>query len=220
MKTVEYFTPVIIVGDSRFDVSVLELLPKEWPIYAVDGGANVLSKNKIKFEGVIGDLDSVNNKVYQINTKIIKFEDQDTTDFQKCLKYIKTQYLVGFGFLDRRIDHTLATLNSLCGFHYASKIILYGLHDIVVWSDSSWGCSLPKYSRISIWPLSKQKFKLSKGLKWPLDNLEMQPGRLIGTSNEASKEEIFIEIEKNQKPKFVTIISNKNFLKVLEIIDK
>ena len=219
MGSVKYFTPVIIVGDSPFDVSALESLPKEWPIYAVDGGANILLKNNINFEAVIGDLDSVNNTIDKNNTKIIKFTDQESTDLQKCLKYIQTPYLVGFGFLDRRIDHTLATLNAVCGFHYAKKIILYGLHDIVIWSRTSWGCSLPLYSRISICPLGTQNFKFSRGLKWSLNKLEMQPAGLIGTSNETSEEEFFIEIEKKQKPKYVTIISNKNFKRILEIID-
>ena len=217
MKVIEHFKPVILVGDSPFDISVLKSLPKEWPIYAADGGGNILFKNKLKVQSIIGDLDSLDKSYIENKVPTIHINDQNTTDLQKCLNYIKASFLIGFGFLDRRIDHTLATCSAVCKKHFAKKIILVGKYDILIWSKESWGCSLPINTRVSIWPLGNQRFIESKGLKWPLDNLEMSPDGLIGTSNQTVKNKIFIKVDHGYRSKYVTLVPSKHLSQIIKI---
>ena len=116
MKKLNYSKPVILIGNSPFDISNLKSLPKDWPIFAADGGANALIENKIDFEAIIGDLDSYDNLNYQTEIPKIHLKNQNTTDLQKCLNHLNAPYMIGLGFLDRRIDHTLATCSAVCKF--------------------------------------------------------------------------------------------------------
>ena len=58
--------------------------------------------------------------------------------------------------------------------NHAKKIVLVGKLDVLVWVKGGWSWQLPKKTRVSIWPIEKQIFKMSKGLKWPLNGLTMK----------------------------------------------
>jgi thiamine pyrophosphokinase len=45
---------------------------------------------------------------------------------------------------------------------------------------------LPAAARLSLWPLTRQRFHSSRGLVWPLDGLTLAAGQHIGTSNQVS----------------------------------
>ena len=192
-KNLKNVDTAVIVGNSKFKLNLLNIFSDKFPIYAVDGGANKLVKNNIKFESVIGDMDSIKKSLIKNkNLKINKIPDQDSTDLQKCLKVIKFRNIFGLGFLDKRLDHTLATLTAISGDHFAKKIVLVGKYDVLIWVKGGWSCQLPTKTRVSIWPIGKQIFRSSKGLKWSLDGLVMEPKERIGTSNETISKEITI----------------------------
>jgi len=200
------FGTAIIIGNSKFKLNLLKFMPNQWPKYAVDGGANKLIKNNIKFEAVLGDMDSINEKLINDESlNFIKLPDQNATDLQKCLKILKFDNIFGFGFLDKRLDHTLATLTAICGKHQAKKIVLVGKFDVLVWVKGGWSCQLPKKTRVSIWPIEKQMFKMSKGLKWSLNGLTMKPKGKIGTSNENISKEITVIPENKDKSNYFTL---------------
>jgi len=54
-------------------------------------------------------------------------------------------------------------------------------------------CQLPVGLRFSAWPLPRQEFRRSLGLRYLLDGMVMQAGSLIGTSNETSASRVVIE---------------------------
>ena len=73
---------------------------------------------------------------------------------------------------------------------------------------------MPVGTRLSIWPLSKQIFLDSYGLKYSLKNLKMDPISLIGTSNETNKNCFSIIPNSDHPSKYVTIIPTRYFMNV------
>jgi len=215
MKTFNHNGSVILVGGSLIEKKLLSNLSHSHPVYAADSGANFLLEEKINFEAVIGDMDSINIKIIKDqNINKLHITDQDTTDLQKCFMNIEAKFFIGFGFLDLRLDHTLASLTAINGKHSAQAIILVGEIDTVVWAREKWSCKIPKNTRISIWPLGNQSFYKSVGLKYPLDNLKMDPVNVIGTSNETTGNYFSITPKKQNLIKYITILPTKFFINV------
>ena len=215
MKTFNHNGPVILVGGSLIEQKLLSNLSDSHPIYAADSGANFLLQNKINFEAVIGDMDSIDKKIVKDqNINKLHVANQDTTDLQKCFLNIEAKFFIGFGFLDLRLDHTLASLTAINGKHSAKAIILVGEIDTVVWVREKWSCNIPKNTRISIWPLGNQSFYKSVGLKYSLDNLKMNPINLIGTSNETTGNYFSITPKEQSLMKYITIIPTNFFINV------
>jgi len=179
-----YETPVILVGASPVPIAEpLSALPAEWPLIAADGGANAIIGLGRLPEMVIGDMDSAHALPEDLPRMVL--DGQDDTDLEKCLARIETPLLVGLAFLDGRFDHGLAAIHALMMLDHPRPVMLVGMHDVVlrlrgdVAFDAVPGC------RVSIWPLGRQVFGRSDGLRWQLDGLRMEAGSLIGTSNEA-----------------------------------
>ena len=215
MKTFNHNDAVILVGGSLIEQKLLRNLSCNHPVYAADSGANFLLKEKINFEAVIGDMDSINKKIIKNqNINKLHIADQDTTDLQKCFKRINAKFFIGFGFLDLRLDHTLASITAINGKHSAIVIILVGEIDTVVWVREKWSCKIPKNTRISIWPLGNQSFYKSVGLKYALDGLKMNPVNLIGTSNETTGNYFSITPKEKGLVKYITILPTKFFINV------
>jgi thiamine pyrophosphokinase len=210
MEKIKLKKKVILIGNSPINIGPYKNLLNQYPIFAADGGANLLIKKNIDFEAVIGDMDSIKKKFKKNKSiKKIHIKEQNTTDLQKCLNIIDCPTIIGLGFLDKRLDHSLASITAISGFHKAKRVILIGKNDIVIWVDRGWSCKLPIRTRISIWPLGKQKFINSIGLEWSLKDLTLDPINLIGTSNQTNELEIKIFPEKKYRPKYVTLFPNK-----------
>ena len=214
MKKFIHDSPIILVGGSNINTNQFKRIYKKHKIYAADGGANFLLSNGIDFEAVIGDMDSIDNQnMLSIkNEKRILISDQNTTDLQKCLLKIKSNIFIGFGFIDLRLDHTLASLSAINKEHSAEIIILVGEIDTVVWIKGEWSCEIPIGTRLSIWPLGEQFFRGSTGLKYSLKDLTLHPLNLIGTSNETNENNFSISPSNKYASRYVTIIPSKNFL--------
>ena len=214
MKKFIHDSPIILVGGSNINTNQFKRIYKKHKIYAADGGANFLLSNGIDFEAVIGDMDSIDNQnMLSIkDEKRILISDQNTTDLQKCLLKIKSNIFIGFGFIDLRLDHTLASLSAINKEHSAEIIILVGEIDTIVWIKGEWSCEIPISTRLSVWPLGEQFFQGSSGLKYSLEGLTLHPLNLIGTSNETTENNFSISPSNKYASRYVTIIPSKNFL--------
>ena len=217
MKHFNNFETVILVGGSKVKLNTLKAISNKHSVYAADSGANILIDEQINFESVIGDMDSIDSKILKNkNHKAIFIEDQNSTDLQKCLNTIKAKMFIGFGFLDQRLDHTLASLTAICQHNVARAIILVGEIDTVIFVQGEWSCSIPSGTRLSVWPLSNQLFLESSGLKYSLNNLNMDPINLIGTSNETVKDKFSIKPSDRHPARYVTIIPSKYFMNIYD----
>lgn len=177
--------PVILIGASpvRIDMA-LEALPKSWPIIAADGGVNALLVLGRRPDLIIGDMDSAGTLPNDLPRLLLA--GQDDTDFEKCLARIHAPLVIGLGFLEGRFDHTLAAVHALMTLPHERPVMLVGDTDVVLRIRGEIAFETAPGDRVSVWPLGGQQFRSSTGLKWPLDGLEMAPGKLIGTSNVAT----------------------------------
>ena len=157
-------------------------------VVAVDGGANSIHNKTFKPKLVVGDMDSISQEIlnsYKLSNRY-NFSCQETTDFEKCLELVRAPLLLGVGFLGGRLDHQLANLSSLVKFPN-QKCILIGSRDICFLSPSEFSINLPVGTVISLFPVGLTSGS-SHGLKYSIDNLNLDPTKKIGTSNEVVSE--------------------------------
>ena len=168
------FKSVLCLNGNLPDKEKILELSKNIPIIAADGATNHLIKNDIKPNIIIGDLDSLDTKLDLSSSNIIKVEDQNSTDFEKSLNYIKAQNLyptLVLGINGGEIDHILDNTN---------KFIKYSTDIPMVFFDApnKWGIAMQKEiamkteksSTISIFPFQENTHLKSSGLHWELNS--------------------------------------------------
>ena len=122
--------PIILVGASPVALGPFFFsLPQAWPVIAADGGADTLARYGRRPELVIGDMDSLVDLPSDVPR--LHLAGQDDTDFEKCLARIKAPLILGFGFLDGRLDHSLAVMHALASQKDPHAVMLCGTHDAV-----------------------------------------------------------------------------------------
>jgi thiamine pyrophosphokinase len=154
-------------------------------VVAADGGADAALACDIMPDAVIGDFDSLSLTAQREipSDRLHRIEEQDSTDFEKCLSRIETPIVLCAGFLGGRLDHQLAVLSVLA--RYDGRCILIGETDIVFAAPRKVALSLPSGSRFSLFPMRPVSGR-SEGLRWPIDGIQFVPDGSIGTSNEVT----------------------------------
>ena len=190
-QTFTYPGPVLLVGAAPVPMPPLFAeLAQRLPVIAADGGVHAVLKSGWAPDLVIGDMDSSGD--LPADMRRLHLTGQDDTDFEKCLKRITAPLIIGFGFLDARLDHTLAAIHALAAVPHNAPILLVGATDMLLRLRGDITFPATVGERVSIWPLGTQRFQRSRGLRWSLDGLEMAPGQLVGTSNVAIGGEVEI----------------------------
>lgn len=187
---------VTLLGAGEASKAILDTALAIAPyLVAADGGAELALKCGRTPNNIIGDLDSVNKATLAKipANRRHKLSEQDSTDFDKCLRNIDSPLILGVGFLGRRIDHQLAALNSLVGYS-RSHCILLGADDLVFHLNGALELDLEPRSRISLFALQPVK-GTSDGLEWPINGIEFAPGGLTGTSNRVGEGRVFLDID-------------------------
>ena len=194
LSDLKFDKPVILVGPADCDLQQLQqLLNENFPVIAADGGANRLLENDIVPNAIIGDMDSLDSELPLANSiEIIRLEEQDSTDFEKCLYSVDAPLFLAFGFSGKRFDHSLASLHTMVKYHRDKNLILISGDDISLMRCGDYEVSLPIGQTISIFPVTPISFSGSSGLKYPLDGLKLEIGAQIGTSNRNVAEDISI----------------------------
>lgn len=195
-----------LVGNGDLRREDIELCTQFCPhLIAVDGGANMAHRFGYTPAILIGDLDSCTpqNRGLFSESAVLHIGDQNSTDFDKALRWVEAQHrqsvtkpgpVLSVGFMGARIDHTLATMNTLARF-YASHIIVIGEKDVVFLAPSSCSLALDVGTRLSLFPLAPVQGK-SCGLKWAIDGISFTPNGRIGTSNETITSEVALDFNK------------------------
>lgn len=175
---------LILVGGGEVDLTQMQGFAENCPIIAVDGGiASVLAAG-LKPSLLLGDFDSIQQADIPDDVPMLHITDQYSTDFEKALALISAPMVLGFGFLGKRLDHSLAALHALAGQYAHGPIVLIDPNDAVIFCRGEIALNLPASARCSIWPITTQKFIKSEGLRWPLDGLNLAVGKELGTSNQ------------------------------------
>ena len=182
MSLYRFDTGVTLIGGGEPGAvsleQALELAPN---LIAADGGANNLAERKP--EAIIGDLDSLQNREsWQAKgVPVFEIDDQDTTDFEKCLEAVEAPFFVALGFLGGRLDHHLAACHALIRFR-DKAVMMIGVEDVCFHCPERLEIDLPAGSRFSLFPMAPVRAE-SEGLHWPLDGREFSPGTEIAVSN-------------------------------------
>ncbi len=169
------------------------------PLLASDGAAILLYRKGIMPDKVIGDMDSFSKEKeskYFNKEKIIKIEEQETNDFEKCLKYaISLNYknILIVGFHGGLLEHSL---NNWSVFRRYSRIL-----NTCIYDKGRYGISVSKniYLNVSINEIisiipQPEATLITKGLKWELKGESLSLGKREGARNKAISESIVFEI--------------------------
>ena len=190
-EKLQWDRPVLLIGASPdLDPDMVSGIDPHWPLIAVDGGLDTAHAAGLRPSLVLGDMDSVRRVPDDVPA--LQLDGQDDTDLEKALQRISAPLIIGFGFLDGRLDHVLASMHAITRLQRDIPLILVGRRDVLLRPVGDVALSLVPGTRFSVWPLGKQHFAGSSGLQWPLDELTMTQGGTIGTSNRVASASVTI----------------------------
>lgn len=164
-------------------VEALNIAPT---LVAADGGANFCVDAGLSPVAIIGDLDSfLGDEAPGLpETRLIRIEEQETTDFEKCLARIHAPHIIATGFTGGRVDHTMAVWSVLAR-RIGPPAIVIGPDDAVFAAPERLKLDLEPGTRLSLFPMTPVTGR-SSGLEWPIEGLTLSPMGRLGTSNRAT----------------------------------
>ena len=175
-----------LLGAAPDRAALQEALSRAPALVCADGGANGLPAG-VTPEAVIGDLDSLDDVegwAARLGPRLVRVEEQETTDLEKCLLRVEAPFLLGVGFLGGRVDHELAALHALIAD--PRPILLVGREDVVLSAGRALSLDLPAGVRLSLLPMRRVHAEAGAGLRWPVGGLTFEAGSRIGSSNETT----------------------------------
>ncbi|KAK9456506.1 thiamine pyrophosphokinase [Dipodascopsis uninucleata] len=206
-------------------IGELEVFKRVWRNASIrvcaDGGANRLyesleesERSQFKPDFVAGDLDSLKLNVrkfyeHELGAPIYKYEDQDSTDFGKCLSKITDLYLnqnfhiVAYGATGGRVDQSFHSIHTL--FYY--ELCNDSPWKITLLSDDSLSFLIkPGTQRIltprtvlgptcGIIPIAGPSVISTSGLEWDIQDWKTSFGHQVSTSNHLENDEIIIKCD-------------------------
>lgn len=187
--------------------------PKRFPdfkqfaaIYCTDGSYSYLAKNKIVPDVVSGDFDSIDENIFPENIEIIETPDQNFTDFEKALQIIiqrKFTEVYVYGGSGMEHDHFLGNLTT--GLKYKRKINLVFFDDYSCYFFSEKETILEGYRNrvISLYPFPKAKGISTTGLKYVLENEDLDQQKRVGIRNEGISDKIIITYKSGELLLFI-----------------
>ncbi len=176
--------PITLVGGAEVTeeclTRALALAPN---LVAADGGADWAVNHNLIPSAVIGDFDSLSDDARKKipDANLHEISEQDSTDFDKCLRNIQAPLIICVGFSGDRLDHQLAAYNTLVR-HPAQRCILLGRDELVFLSPPSLRLDLAAGCAMSLFPMGAVE-GVSDGLRWPINGLNFAPDGRVGTSN-------------------------------------
>lgn len=186
-QIVDSSAPVLLVGGGECPrAALIDALAVTKTVVAADGGAaHCLELGRVP-DAVIGDMDSLDpDLAARLPEGVLhRITEQDSTDFDKCLRMVQAPLVLGHGFLGARLDHQLAAMTVLV--RRADRLcVLVGAEDVVCVAPPRLALDLPLGARVSLFPMAPVTGR-STGLRWPIDGIGFAPGGRVGTSNEVS----------------------------------
>ncbi|MBE9636516.1 thiamine diphosphokinase [Salipiger mangrovisoli] len=196
--------PVLLVGGGDCPPEMLAPLLERCPVrVGADGGGAALLAAGVMPDAVIGDLDSLgpDARARIPAPRIHHIAEQNSTDFDKCLRNIDAPLVYAAGFLGARLDHQLSAMTVLVR-RPERPCLLVGREDVVALCPPELALELPLGTRASLFPMAEVGGH-SRGLRWPIDGLRFTPDRLTGTSNETDAPRVELRLD---APKMLVIL--------------
>jgi thiamine pyrophosphokinase len=208
----------ILVSDWRIDTIILNAPPVCMSVYegigsasatriCTDGAANVVrgsyAGSRVSVTAIVGDFDSVSGETLQYfiqrGVKIVNTLEQDTTDLDKAIRYIRfdcpsptatSRLLCIMGSIGNhagRIDHFFGVIRSMYASRGVFQVVSIGSEAVMmVLSDGQHTVDLPSRfvgSHCGIIPMfGPVESIVTRGLRWELSGPSSFDG-LVSTSN-------------------------------------
>lgn len=196
--------PVTLIGGAKVSRNMMDCALRLAPyLVAADGGADTALAHGQMPKAVIGDMDSISRgAASQIASATQhRIEEQDTTDFDKCLRNIRAPLIIGLGFAGDRLHHQLAAFNTLVR-HPHQHCLLLGETDLAFLAPPSVVLEAEAGCDLSLFPLGAVE-GVSEGLTWPINGLNFAPDGRVGTSNRVSDNPVRLNMT---APKMMVIL--------------
>jgi len=168
-------------------------------LVAADGAANYLKKIKITPDIILGDLDSINKAVLKYFLKksipVIKYTEQDTTDFEKSLNFIIQAGLkdvIIFGFTSLRPDHSLNNFSVMKRYYKKLNISFIDDDFIIEFIKQNIKFNYRKNQLISLLPFPSARGITTKGLRYALKDESLSLGVREGTLNVTTSDKVTV----------------------------
>ena len=207
---------VTVIGGGELLPETLMLARSLAPVLvAADGAAAVALELGWQPKAVIGDMDSLDEQTRRIIPEkcLHHIAEQESTDFDKCLRNISAPFVLGIGLLGARLDHELAVLTTLLRYP-AMPCILLGKDDLCCLVPETITLKLPVGTRFSLFPFAELQAE-SSGLRWPLDGLSFAPDRRVATSNETNEPEVRLHFS---PPKMLLILPCEHLHEIIRAL--
>lgn len=208
---------VTLFGGAQFDKATADRALALGPcIVAADGGADAALAHGVVPEAVIGDFDSISEATRAAlpQSALHPITEQDSTDFDKCLRNISAPLVIGIGFSGDRLDHQLACYNTLVR-HPSQRCLLLGREELVFLAPPSCLLPLDAGTTVSLFPMGAVEGH-SDGLEWEIGGLNFAPDGKVGTSNRA-KGPVQLSIT---SPKMLVILPEHTLEPVVESLSQ
>lgn len=202
---------LVIVGGGSVDYQLMrDLKAAGAHLVGADCGGDEIVKAGLFPEAILGDFDSLANPGEWLGrTRLIRLEEQQTTDFEKALYCTHAPVTIALGMTGRRFDHTLAAVDAVTRYAHDRIIILVDEADLAMAITGRFTFEVDEADRVSVYPLAPIRFRRSFGLEYPLDGLRLAAGERIGTSNVAVDGVFSIEPEPRAKAPWLLILDRK-----------
>jgi thiamine pyrophosphokinase len=189
-------TAILVLGGVLEDRRVLsQLLDKEPLIVAADRGVHRLLRFNITPHVLVGDLDSVTvetaEMLRQRNVQVVHESDQESTDFEKALRWLKNEGVTAvhvLGIEGGTSDHALTNFSVMLRYtDEFEPLIAYdqaNMLSILFPQHGELNINHSKGTRVSLIPLPKAKGITTSGLLYPLHNEDLEFGVRDGLGNQ------------------------------------
>lgn len=183
-----------LILNGVLDISFIQeqLLGKE-NIFACDGAYDKVQHCDIQITAILGDLDSLSVDVS--NEKIVELADQDYSDFEKAIIYLKQSFahIIVLGAEGGCQDHNLA--NITIASKYINGITIEFLAPLQKYFPAKNNISLSdvlgKY--ISVIPMPTYHIKNTSGLKYPMQDVTLKIPESPSIRNTATKNVVSVQ---------------------------
>jgi thiamine pyrophosphokinase len=168
-------------------------------VIAADGAAIQLRKYNIVPHSIIGDLDSISKELAfwkTTETIIYEVQDQNSTDFEKCLEYIerfdKRRILV-CGFSGGNLDHTFNNWSIVYRYFERYNLCINDEDSCAVSITQDIVFDSTEGDLISLIPQPRATLSTA-GLQWNLTHEVLEMGKREGARNRAEGTQVMIKV--------------------------
>ncbi len=193
--------PALIIanGESCSNELLGQLL--EWSPFVVvlDGAINRVLELGIKIDVLLGDFDSKNHSVEQIQAQqkieIVHTPDQNKTDLQKGIEFLIARNFDAVNIIwatGRRADHNLSNITDMVRYKQQINIVLHDDYSKIFQLPKRYQKWYVKDTVLSIIPVGVVSGVNTQGLNYNLQNDVLTLGYRTSSSNSAAQDGLVI----------------------------